>query len=265
MKFKSLLIFCFTAILFMACDDEGNENPLPAPNPTTAQVMMHYDFKFGEDDFNLNQDYTLSTGEVVRFSLATYYLSKPVIMDDAGGMTPLDPEYYIVRPDVMMSNMGTMEAGHVHMFNVSIGIDEASNTEDGATGVQPTDFTDANHPLAPQPEGMYWSWASGYIFVKVEGEVDYEADGTFDNTFKYHLGTNEFRKDRSTMLHTDVMAGDTLAITMKVDYEAFLDGVDLQNDFISMSMGAQRALGMQMMSKFDSATTFSAGGHGGHN
>lgn len=263
MKLKTILYLVLGTSLIIAC--ENDDNKTLDPGPQTAQVMLQYDFNYGSDDFILNQNYIASNGEVLRFSLATFYLSKPVIMDDVGGMTPLAPEYYLVRSDVMMSDMGTIEAGHAHMFNISLGIDEATNTENGATGVQPTDFTDANHPLAPQPEGMYWSWASGYIFVKVEGEVDYDADGTFDNTFKYHLGTNEFRKDRSSMLHTDVLAGDTLTIIMEVDYATFLEGVDLQNDFISMSMGAQRALGMQMMSKFDSATTFRLGGHGGHN
>lgn len=264
MKIQNISFFIAALFFFAACD-KGDDDPVTQPVAQEVPVFLHYDFKFGENDFQLNTNYTTDGGAVVRYTLATFYLSKPAIMDDAGGMTMLSPEYHIIRPDVMMSNLGTMEPGHAHMFNVSIGIDEATNTEDSANGMQPTDFTDASHPLAPQAEGMYWSWASGYIFVKIEGDVDYEGDGTFDNTFKYHLGTNEFRKDRSTMLHSDVAAGDTLGITMAVDYEMFLDGVDLETEFLSMSMGDGRALGIKMMNQFDAATSFSLGGGHGHN
>lgn len=246
-----------------ACNKD-EENKTEEPTVQNAKVILHYDFNYGADDFALNTNYTTDSGWVVRYTLASFYLSKPMVMDDADNSTALDPEYYIVRPDVMMSDMGSIPAGHAHMFAVSIGVDEATNTEDGASGVQPSDFSDASHPLAPQPEGMYWSWASGYIFVKIEGEVDYEGDGTFDQTFKYHLGTNDFRKDRSLMVHQELAAGDTLNVTMTVDYEAFLKGVDLKTDFLTMSMGDARPLGFVMMDKFDEASTFSVG-HDTHN
>jgi len=256
MKFKFILASFLSLALFTACDDE-DDNPPVNPSPGSASVQLNYDFKYGSEPFALNQIYTTDSGYVIRYTLASFYLSKPMIMDDAGNAQALSPEYYIIRPDVSQSDLGTILPGHAHMFKVSIGIDEESNTEDGSSGVQPTDFTDANHPLAPQPEGMYWSWASGYIFVKIEGEVDYEGDGTFDQSFKYHLGTNEFRKDRSLMLHGDVANGETLSLTMSVDYKKFFEGIDLQSELISMSMGAARPLGIKMMDQFDAATTFS--------
>lgn len=264
MKFKYFFAALGALVIFSSCEKD-DEPQSQEPTVQKAPVVLHYDFKYGSDDFNLDQNYTTDNGEIIKFTLATYYLSKPAIMDDADNRTMLDPEYYIVRPDVMMSAMGSIDPGHAHMFNISIGVDEATNTEDGASGVQPTDFSDANHPLAPQPEGMYWSWASGYIFVKIEGEVDYDADGTFDNTFKYHLGTNEFRKDRSLMIHQEVAAGDTLALSMKVDYKEFLKGIDLETEFLTMSMGDARPLGIKMMNQFDAATSFSVGGGHDHN
>ncbi len=263
-KYKSIIPLFLAILILGACEDDNNNNQNQQPVNQMVPVILNYDFKYGEDDFALNTNYTTDSGYVVRFTLASFYLSKPVLMDDNSNMTMLDPEYYIIRPDVAMSNMGSIDPGHAHMFNVSIGIDVATNTESGESGVQPTDFTDASHPLAPQPEGMYWSWASGYIFVKIEGNVDYDGDGTFDEVFAYHLGTNDLRKDRSTMLHTDVAAGDELNITMKVDYAKFLEGINLNTERLTMSMGPQRALGIKMMDQFDAATSFSLGGGHGH-
>lgn len=261
MKFKYFFLAILALTFLSSCEDDDTTTQ-EEPKVESAQVILHYDFNYDGNGFALNQNYTTDSGYVIRYTLASFYLAKPNIMDDADNVTQLDPEYYIIRPDVMMSDMGTIAPGHAHMFNVSIGVDEATNTEDGVNGMQPTDFSDVNHPLAPQPEGMYWSWASGYIFVKIEGEVDYEGDGTFDQTFKYHLGTNDFRKDRSLMVHQDLADGDTLAITMSVDYKAFLQGINLHDEVLTMSMGAERPLGIKMMDQFDAATTFSVGGHG---
>lgn len=238
-------------------DDEPSQNPDPTENKVA--VNLNYDFTFGSEAFNLDQAYLLDSGGTVKFTLSTYYLSQPTIMDDAGNASALEPEYLIVRPDNRTDALGYIEPGHAHMFNISIGVDEATNTENGANGRQPTDFSDRDHPLAPQPEGMYWSWASGYIFVKIEGEIDYEGDGVYDNTFKYHLGTNPFRKDRSTMIHKSVEAGQTLNITMQVDYEKFLEDVNMRTEILTMSMGDGRPLGEKMMNKFDAAVSFSHG------
>tara|TARA_R110002050_G_scaffold100008_2_gene207266 strand:- start:4713 stop:5510 length:798 start_codon:yes stop_codon:yes gene_type:complete len=261
-KFLSLLAL---ALIFNTSCKEDDPVVTPPVENKNVQVNLNYDFNFGNQDFALNTEYTLDNGYKVRYSLATFYLSKPVIMDDAGGMTALSPEYLIVRPDVTMSDLGFIQEGHAHMFNFSIGVDSASNTENGSTGVQPTDFSDPNHPLGPQPEGMYWSWASGYIFVKIEGEVDFEGDGTYDQVFKYHLGTNEFRKDRSTMVHSDVLGGETINMLLAIDYKAFFNGVDLTTEILSMSMGEGRALGIKMMDQFDQAMTISKMENGNKN
>ncbi len=57
-------------------------------------------------------------------------------------------------------------------FSVGIGIDSLTNVS-GVFGVE----------LDPT-NGMYWSWQSGYINIKIEGEVK-EGD---NHSFAYHLG-----------------------------------------------------------------------------
>ena len=256
MKIRILGVFALAVILSPSCKEDEPAPVEPTEN-TNVAVKLHYDYKFGADDFTLNNEYITDSGYTVKFSLATFYLSKPSIADMGGNMTELDPQYLIVRPNIAMSDLGFMQEGHAHMFNISIGIDSATNTENGSTGVQPSDFVDPNNPLGPQPESMYWTWASGYIFVKIEGEVDYEGDGTYDQVFKYHLGTNEFRKDRSTMVHSDVKGGESLDVEMAIDLKEFFKGVDLNTELITMSMGEGRVLGLKMMNQFDQAVSIS--------
>lgn len=256
MKTKTLGLLALILVFSASCKEDEPVVKEPTEN-TNVQVNLHYDYNFGADDFALNNEYLTDSGYTVKLSLATFYLSKPSIADMGGNITELSPQYLIIRPDVARSDLGFMQEGHAHLFNFSVGIDSATNTENGSTGVQPSDFTDPNHPLGPQPESMYWSWASGYIFVKIEGEVDYEGDGTYDQVFKYHLGTNEFRKDRSTMVHADVLGGESLDMEMAIDLKEFFKGVDLNSELITMSMGEGRTLGLKMMNQFDQALTIS--------
>ncbi len=256
MKIKILGLFALAVVLSTSCKEDEPAVAAPTEN-TNVAVKLHYDYNFGADDFSLNNEYVTDSGYTVKLSLASFYLSKPSIADMGGNLSALSPEYLIIRPDVAMSDLGFIEEGHAHMFNISVGIDSATNTEDGSTGVQPSDFMDPNAPLGPQPESMYWTWASGYIFVKIEGEVDYEGDGTYDQVFKYHLGTNEFRKDRSAMVHADVSGGESLDMEMTIDFKEFFKGVDLNTELITMSMGEGRMLGLKMMNQFDQALTIS--------
>lgn len=255
-----LLIFAWS------CEEDNDDNN-NEPSATTAAVKMMYDYKFGNDDFALDTYYSLDAGEKVKFSLASFYLSMPNFMDDEGNATPLDPQYIIVRPGDMPTSFGEMEPGHVHMFNFSIGVDEATNTESGATGRQPSDFTDAAHPLAPQPEGMYWSWASGYIFVKLEGEIDYDGDNQADTTFKYHLGVNDLRKDRSETFHSNMTAGEDFEMEMTIDLKRVFDNVDLNTEVLTMTMGGPgpRMLAEKVMSNFNNGVSVAKHGGDGHN
>lgn len=54
----------------------------------------------------------------------------------------------------------------------------------------PTDHP-LDHPLYPD-EGMFWTWSSGYQFLKVEGKADTSASqsGVLNYGFFYHLATN---------------------------------------------------------------------------
>ena len=255
MKRQLFPLIAFSALLFLAAceeEDENNSNP-PAGDPT---VSLRYDFNYNGDDFNLNQYYPTEGGAQWRFTLASFYLAKPAIMDDAGNATMLMPEYLIVRPENESSDLGTVAAGHAHMFNIIVGVDEATNTENGAEGKQPSDFSDANHPLSPQPEGMYWSWASGYIFVKLEGEIDYDGDNQADTTFKYHLGTNNLRLDMSTMVHGDLAPGEELEMTMAIDYGMIEDNLDLNTEILTMTMN-NVPLAEKVMANFEKAISFS--------
>lgn len=255
---KKLFLLGAFALIFtlVSCEDEEKDNNTN-PTKTTVTPKLMFNYTFGSNAFSLGDYYALAGGEQVKFDIATFYISKPTILDDADAATPLTPEYIIVRPGDGPTTFDAIDAGQAHNFTFNVGIDEATNTENGANGRQPSDFTDPNHPLAPQVEGMYWAWASGYIFVKLEGSFDYNADGVADTTFKYHLGLNDLLQSKSAMLQSDMTGGEDYIMKMDIDLENVFKNIDINSQVLTMTMGGpeNKALATTIIQNFAEGIT----------
>src|SRR5690606_18867037 len=109
-------------------------------------------------------------------------------------------------------DLGKVNPGHLHLFKFDIGIDSTTNKT-----VQPIDFEEGE-ALGIQNPNMHWSWNSGYIFYKFEGEIDTDGDNVADTTFGYHIGLNDFLITSSSTLHMDAAAGDEITFNIEMDY-----------------------------------------------
>jgi hypothetical protein len=255
---KIFLLGAFALSLsLVSCEDK--DEPPTTPTETKVTPKLMYNYNFGASDFSLGQYYALATGEQVKFDIATFYISMPTILDDANVATPLTPEYIIVRPGDGATTFDAIEAVQADRFVFNLGIDEATNTENGANGVQPSDFTDPANPLAPQVEGMYWAWASGYIFIKLEGNIDYDGDGQADATFKYHLGLNDLLQVKDEMLQNSMTAGENFDMTMTINLQEVFTNVDINSELLTMSMGggAAKALADKISQNFAAGVSIS--------
>lgn len=189
-----------------------------------ASLHLHIDHKFNTDAFSLNQNFTLLRGEVVKFSTAQFYLGNFRLMDDDQNITAFADSYLLADPTVTHKKIGEMDAMHYHMLMCNVGVDSATNKD-----FQPIDFADG-HPLAPLLNNMWWSWNAGYIFFKLEGQVDRDADGIFDDDFEYHIGTNANILNLQKMIHSSIGAGEEMEINLVVDYSQFFHSLDLSTD-----------------------------------
>ncbi len=265
-KIAFLGLFALSTLLISCEEDDNNTNNNQEPTDTKVTPKFMYDYNFGADDFQLDQYYALDGGAQVSFSLASFYISQPTLVDDNDVETPLTPEYIIVRPGDGPTSFDAIESGHAHRLKFNVGIDAATNTENGASGVQPSDFTDPNHPLAPQPEGMYWSWASGYIFVKLEGAYDYDGDSQADTTFKYHLGVNDLLQVKDVMLHSDMAGGEDFEVDIKLDLKQVFTNLDINTEVLTMTMGGpeNKALATKIIQNFANGISVEKHDHGSH-
>ena len=108
--------------------------------------------------------------------------------DGSQYVVPVDSSYFLVKEDIPTSQTITLTnvpTGDYKSVSFVIGVDSLRSTMDigKRTGVlDPAgDLTSAN--------GMYWSWNSGYIFLKLEGtSPSAPKDATGLNIFRYHIG-----------------------------------------------------------------------------
>ena len=85
----------------------------------------------------------------------------------------------------------------------------------------------AKLPLARQNNPpMNWNWSAGYIFVRIDGMVDLNGDGTPETPMEYHLGKEPFRRVIAKDLHTDI-EDDNQTLAFGLDVAALFEGIDV--------------------------------------
>ena len=178
MKNIKYTIILFLVATFFSCT---KENPTPSPTPTepeTGSVVLKFDHGWGSTygPFSIGQAMVHpGTSDEITFSLLSYYISN-VKLKKADGSEYAQPEsYHLVRlnsgslAEIVLTNI---PVGEYTGITYTIGVDSTRNV----SGVQEGALSPSN--------GMFWSWNTGYIFVKAEGTSPQSSNGEF----KYRLG-----------------------------------------------------------------------------
>lgn len=78
--------------------------------------------------------------------------------------------------------------------------------------VGPSSYTPP-HPL----DDNYWSWAKGYVFTKIEGNADLDNSGKFATKLTFHVGENEFYREKVFL--TDIVIKDKNSSNLTLDVD----------------------------------------------
>lgn len=180
-----MFAFAGISLLFAACKKEE------VTTPTTDEkgaLILNFDNVVGTQNLQLNSPalYTNAAGEQFSVSMFKYYISN-IKLKKADGteyVVPQDSSYFLVDEEKAASQMIKLSNVPVADYTdvtFTIGVDSARNTmaTDKRTGA-----------LDVLTCGMYWSWNSGYIFVKMEGnspQID-TAGNNPTRKFRHHIG-----------------------------------------------------------------------------
>ncbi len=171
MKYISLL---FLIILFAQCKPDKD------PVPGTVNVVIKVSNTVGTAPVEYGQMiYTNAAGNKYKVNLLKYYLSNFVFVKDDGTEHKTTNYELIDAFDTASCYLqfNNLPEGNYTTLKFALGIDSVRNH----TGLQEDDL-DPIH-------GMIWTWNTGYIFFKHEGQF---LDGSMVNQqLFYHYGTDK--------------------------------------------------------------------------
>lgn len=178
MKRNHFFIAVLCSTLLFACKKDDN-TPDPDPNPATSSMLLKFDHVWGPNRLAWTLGETKAhpaTGDTLTFNTLNYYISN-VKLRRADGSEYVQPEsYHLIKlqnggalADLQLTNI---PVGDYTAITYTIGVDSTRNV----SGVQEGALSPSN--------GMFWSWTTGYIFVKAEGNSPQSPNGNF----VYHLG-----------------------------------------------------------------------------
>lgn len=171
-----------STLLFNACkkDKEVTEENKPIdttiPAIVKGSITIDFDNVVGNTDLQLNTtEYTNAAGNPFKISKFLYYISN-IKLVKADGTKHTDIEsYYLIKESDLTSQsikLDSIPAGEYKGIEFVIGVDSTRNVSGAQTGA-----------LDPAND-MFWTWNSGYIYLKLEGTSPVAAD----SSLTFHIG-----------------------------------------------------------------------------
>lgn len=178
---------------------------LTAIKSLAQKLPVSVDLQYGNAALELQKDY-LMEGDTVRFEKVRFYLSGlrllykgKVVAADATEVHLLDA----AQPQSLHWQLLIDTSNVYDEVQLTLGTDSFSNV----SGAQSGDL-DPVH-------GMYWSWQSGYINVKIEGYAG-RCPGR-KHKFQYHLGGYQGSTASQQHWSAAIQAGARLHFMLRLD------------------------------------------------
>ncbi|WP_299365761.1 MbnP family protein [Winogradskyella sp.] len=182
-KYTFALALC-ALISSCSSDDDNNNEDLTGQ---TGSVVLKFDNAVGDQDFIFGTTYNKSNNESFQLSTLKYIISNVRVKDSEGNtfMFPVEDNAFIINEEdgnnageiwVVLDNI---DAANYTEITFGIGIDQ-DRFALGAEGQG--DFLDM-----ATDEGMMWSWAAGYKFVRFDGT--FSTTSLTDEPLNIHMGS----------------------------------------------------------------------------
>lgn len=220
---RILVLLVVTTFLFTACktDDDNKFGEL------SLKVTATFD---NAPLVNLDQTYTYPDGTPIKFQLFNYYLTDIRLVKENGDH--LLSEVELIQYKDFYTQQEAEEGVKLDFKDIPDGIYTGLRMGLGLSpslnGTQPGDYA-AGHALS----NNYWSWALGYVFMKIEGNADLDGDGEFTDKLTYHVGKDDLYKVLEFNQPIQIENGKAVTTNINVDV---LHVMQSDSDFLDISL-----------------------------
>lgn len=213
------------ATLFLnACKKEPIE--FTPPEMASGNIEIEFEHSVGSSSLVLNSgSYINENGDSYTISKFAYYVSNIKLTRADGQNVNIPVEYYLIDAANSATHKFTISnipPGEYTGMSFLLGVDSTRNVSGAQTGA-----------LDPA-NGMFWSWNTGYIFLKMEGNSPQStASG---NQLRFHIGgfrdannTNALRTISPSFNGQKlvVKASESSGVHLKVDVNAMFKSPNL--------------------------------------
>ncbi len=202
---------------------------------TPTKVAIHFNPLWENQDFLMESVYHDNFGNRIRVDKFMQYMSSLTLVNESGDDVVLK-DFHLM--DFMVDNSFEFEVppGNYKEIKFGIGVPEADNKDQ-----DPSQYANS-HPLSVAgSQGMFWTWNTGYIFLKFEGKVD--TTGVEGNELLWpvaiHIGDDPYyARYNSPTLVIEVIQGETKTINVNIQVDQILasggsDDIDFATDMIT--------------------------------
>lgn len=160
------------AMLFAACKKEDTTIT------GTGSVSIEFENVINNNALILGtQNYVNAKGESFNVSVLKYYISNIELSKADGSIYKVPENYFLIdqsNPATLTQELQDIPSGDYNKITFTIGVDSTRNFSGAQTGALDV------------INGMFWTWNSGYIFVKLEGNSPVSTAAS--QAIKFHIG-----------------------------------------------------------------------------
>jgi hypothetical protein len=144
----------------------------------------------------------------------------------------LENQVFLIEPTSFTIYLGFLNVTVIEQINAFVGVPSNLNTSSGTDAIDITQYP-SNHPLSFQEPSMYWGWTSGYMHMIIGGNVDENADGSFETLFELHnLGDVNYRGFSLPVIQTQT-ASNQVDIYLNCQVDQWVKDISLSTAGVS--------------------------------
>jgi hypothetical protein len=176
----SFIAICLVA--FCACKKEKKsqvvDEPVGGNNAASVKpLIIKFNNVVESDALILGNKYKNPNGDTFQVSKFTYYISNVSVVKNDNSVFSVPNSYFLIdhaNTSTHSCSLANVPAGEYKSVSFILGVDSARNNSGAQTG--------ALDPI----KGMFWSWNTGYIMLKLEGTSP--TSGASNQALTYHIG-----------------------------------------------------------------------------
>ncbi|WPU91753.1 MbnP family protein [Mucilaginibacter sabulilitoris] len=175
---KLLPLLLLSAIAFATTANSKIDDP--KKNIKTGSLSVHFVNLINGRDLKLNDTVSLyknANGDDFKVTTFKYYISNVSLIEKNGGKVIVPDSYFLINAadsSTLIQKITNIPEGKYVGMTFTIGVDSLRN------------FAGAQSGALDPAKGMFWTWNSGYIFVKLEGESTKST--AKKNRLTFHIG-----------------------------------------------------------------------------